>query len=725
MNRQRILACIEHHLREDLAAAGGPRPLVQIVADVAADLGNGKPLASVAPVRPDNRPISVEKIAAFVDGQLADHHVAEVARAILSDPSVLAEVIAAVKSQITPLDSLPALSDTLTERLLCLPAELAANPKSTEAASSSHPAVDRASVPRSIESDRARHQIADASSPHVDDPQSNSPIKLDLSRPINGKSASHPTRRQKVRPQRLLVATAVAASALVAVAWLAFRGEQSPNPPDVAVDPSGINRVPSSYKDDFDDTRGREAAGAPVPATLAERDRNRPSGFLPGELPREGLSTDGGDAIGSGPSRVETIATAEPYPESPVDSPEVDPTFGPTEPSSPSLRPLAVPSLNWKSVSGLLVRRNLPATSATGTSDRRPGWRGVAITSLSGTSSQARQDAIEGGSVALKTLPFSRGEADWEGVGRMVLAADSSVQLQRSSAEAVADVDLQYGSVALLDVADGTLVQLVHNDRVLAKLRWSDSAELVLQRIAGGFQLLIHRGTIDVNGQPHRGQAIVVKADQPPAQTEAPKRLPAWVDRPVDGVAIPRTVLAQFADSDDVARTLQQQIQSLASSARLSVDEQRTLAQLTHWQAALSDTALLRMLNSTTPAVRLAAMQRLVQMPPSDPRYGPTWRAIDRVAANKQRVAQLRRWSEMARRGIRPNRNQLEQMVAGLSAQDVAGRAMADYLLRQFHANGPPFDPAWNAATRQRAINVWRQRLGLPASRATQPNAAN
>ena len=86
---------------------------------------------------------------------------------------------------------------------------------------------------------------------------------------------------------------------------------------------------------------------------------------------------------------------------------------------------------------------------------------------------------------------------------------------------------------------------------------------------------------------------------------------------------------------------------------------------------------------------------------------------------------QTPRIDQMAREGIRPNGAQLDQMLGTLSAQDIAGRAMADYLLRQFYGNGPPFDPTWTGQRQQRAINVWRSRVGRPATRDAAAAAAS
>ena len=72
----------------------------------------------------------------------------------------------------------------------------------------------------------------------------------------------------------------------------------------------------------------------------------------------------------------------------------------------------------------------------------------------------------------------------------------------------------------------------------------------------------------------------------------------------------------------------------------------------------------------------------------------------------------------MLQTGTRPNRSQTELMLVGLSSRDFAGRAISDFLLRQYVRNPPPFDPAWTGMKLQRAVSVYRERAGMPIDRA-------
>ena len=116
MNRQTILTSVDHHLRESFAETGEVRPLGEIVPRVASEIRSGSTLLATAPVRI----IPIERVAAFVDGDLESAEADMICEAVMVDNSVLAEIIAAVRALQTPLDQMPPLSATLSAQLLAM-----------------------------------------------------------------------------------------------------------------------------------------------------------------------------------------------------------------------------------------------------------------------------------------------------------------------------------------------------------------------------------------------------------------------------------------------------------------------------------------------------------------------------------------------------------------------------------------------------------------------------
>ncbi len=163
-----------------------------------------------------------------------------------------------------------------------------------------------------------------------------------------------------------------------------------------------------------------------------------------------------------------------------------------------------------------------------------------------------------------------------------------------------------------------------------------------MHRQASGLQIQVDGGPIEVNDQVVNEESVQVADDRTVETIRAPKRLPRWITRSDETTAAERMILAQIANTDDVASALTQKIKALSASDRLNRDEKLALAKLANWHAAMSGTNLYRLANSRVAALRLAGLQRLAQMPESDPRYQRTWTAIERAVNNQQHFLQIR-----------------------------------------------------------------------------------
>jgi hypothetical protein len=394
-------------------------------------------------------------------------------------------------------------------------------------------------------------------------------------------------------------------------------------------------------------------------------------------------------------------------------------TKPPLDPRVPQIKgPPRWADLRWVEVSGVLARRNELVDEPS--SRRVPTWSRIEEGATSSSSPTASGITRR---IALRTLPFSRARAQLDDGGRLVIAGDTGLGITRSAKEAIAELDLMYGSVALVGIVEGTVLNMRRGDQTIATLRWQTKASAVVNRRSTGLQIHVDRGEIEINETPVNDKSVQVAHDMTVESIPTPKRLPRWVTRGDESSGVERMILAQIADTDDLMASLNQKIVALASSPNLSRDEARALAKLASWQAAMAGPNLIRLAGSRVPALRLAAMQRLTQLSEADPRYLRTWNTIRRSVNNPQRSDQIREWFRLLRTRSQPNAAQLEQMLGGLSSQSLAGRAISDFVLRQYVRNPPPFDPAWTGQTLQRAINVYRQRAGMPVDRL-RPNAA-
>ena len=438
-----------------------------------------------------------------------------------------------------------------------------------------------------------------------------------------------------------------------------------------------------------------------------KQDPEKPEIVQNGQRP-ETMSPTGTDAVDDSDVRIvdssnepgaspESISPmVEPVPDpSPTVVQQAPPRLKPSPGPLPERSPVPEPSrlvkvtplsgLRWSKVTGILARKNeAAATSAS----QIAIWESI--------NADASPMENIGRHLVLQTLPQSRAEAVLQSGGRLVLAADSSMEVFHGDAMASADVRLEYGDAALIDLPQGIVIRLIKARQVIATLRWQSKASVVLQHATSGLEVHVKGGTIDLNDQPQNESSVAIARDQSIQSIPQPKRLPTWVDRPVETIIVKQPFLAQLGESRNVMGTLSEQIRTLSQNQRASEGDTRTMATLATWQAALAGENVFRMVGSRLPVVRLAALNRLAMIPGWDPRHRRIWAAVDNTMRDKQRAARFRRLIFLAQQNGAPSPAQISTMLDDLTAPDIASRALSDYLLRRFNANAkqlPIYDP--------------------------------
>lgn len=702
MNRNTILAVIDRQLRDSFAETGDVRPLGEIVFRVASEIrpktevGNHQAIV-----------IPIEKVASFVDGHLDPFESQMICDAVMVDNSVLAELIAAVRARETSAEQLPPISSSLSARLNAMQSMIPGR-------------QDGARV------DANRESSQSPSDPPVIAPQTFGQPEIAVYRSVEPVNAG---RRQGAGFLPIAAGLlAIAATIVVAVVLFARnRDRQSFDRPLVAgtrgsasepilppewnpgpaIDPS--SQVPNDATEAIVENKPAE----PPTRTDPRVDASEPDRDV--EMTSPPVTAVAKD---DAPTRDAYEGTPEsrpiPQPERGELSQQDPPTLmAPPESNGPIMR---LADFKWTEISGLLTQRNTAPTKI-GSQPGSVAWKAVHPGSLSSASSN---DASTEGGVFIRTLPFSRAEAEFATGGRIVVSGDTGFSIDRHVADASAQFNLLHGSVAMMDIDPGTSVKLTVALQPIAMLRWQGQASAVVHCQADGVQIQVEGGPIEINDRVIREESVRVAESQAVETIRAPKRLPRWVSRPDETSVAERMILAQISNSDDVATALNKSIRSLASADRLSREQELALAKLANWHAAMAGTNLYRLASSRIPAMRLAGLQRMAQMPESDPRYQRTWKAIERAVNNQRRFFQIRTWFQMLRNGNRPNKAQTEMLIAGLSSRDFAGRTISDFILRQYVLNPPAFDPTWNGQVLQRAVNRYRDRAGLPM----RPNGA-
>ncbi len=603
--------------------------------------------------------IPIESVAAFVDGNLSNEESEAICQAVMVDNSVLAELVAAVRAMGQPAAELEPLPEVLRNQLIAM----------------------QASLPVETATAEVLEELPIA--------QEAPPPTIRTEPVVRRSSARKPGRFYKSALAILSLAAALAAIIFVATRNDKQAAEQAEI---VQNEPRRPEPVAPLVPDAVNDSGDRLVDSADPPGTS-------PEPVMPSIQPVPGPDPS--------PAVVQQVPPVK------NDPPSIRPQI--PEPrqiadSTSNATPLS--GLRWTKVTGILTQRNDVATS----SDTRVAmWQSVG-------SGASPPTASIGQPVVLRTLPLSRAEATLQSGGRIVLAADSGIEVSKGDTTASADVGLQYGDAALIDLPKGTVIRLIKAGHALATLRWQSKASAVLQHSAGGLDVHVNKGTIDINDQPQQDSSVTIARDLSIQSIPAPKRLPVWVDRPVETINVKQTFLAQIGESRNVMGTLNQQIRTLAQNPRASDGDLHTLATLATWQAALAGDHVFRMVGSPLPVVRMAAMNRVVMIPRWDPRHRRLWTAIENAVRNKQRATRFRRLIFLAQQNGTPSQAQINTMLEDLTAPDVASRAMSDYLLRRFHAKAkqlPNYDPTATGQAQLQAANLWRRYLGRPAN-ATQ-----
>ena len=331
----------------------------------------------------------------------------------------------------------------------------------------------------------------------------------------------------------------------------------------------------------------------------------------------------------------------------PPKAPTIEPVVPSLDPNPPSVvRAHELSGLRWTKITGVLTRQNELTPNS---QSRVKSWESVHA------GSEAIVDAT-GGQFVLRTLPLSRAEATLESGGRIVLASDSGMEVTPGDAATSANIELQHGDLALIDLPEGTLIRLVRVGHPHAVLQWQSKASAVLQYAADGLQVHVRHGTINVNQQPQQNSSVVIGQDRSVQTIDQPQRLPTWVDRPVATIQVKQTFLAQISESRNVMGTINQQVRNIAVSDRITDADLRSMSILASWQAALADEQVFRLVGHPVPVIRLAALNRIAAMPRWDPRYNRTWTSIERVVRDKQRVQRFKRLCMLSQQRAVPAR---------------------------------------------------------------------
>jgi hypothetical protein len=660
MERDIILETIHRHLRQTRDASP-PVTLSDLVGRIARELRQEKPDAgTVVSIIP------IEQVAAFVDGDLDHDRVEAVNRSVLVDNSVLAELVAAVRVMQTPMESLPAVAETLTERLLA-----------------THPveAVSNRDIARMIadpvsESRRMRWRVGVPVLVACAALAWFAITRPDLDEPVRDNDAD-------VAMQSTLMASGDVKDASNVdggnVDGGDVIGDDAMDPADkepmVAPETNASNAIADATnavavaRADLGDS----AVGASTPSTQPSAEP------MPVSL-AESLAESAPDSMSK--SAAETAETSVNETETKVIQ-EVTTAMPTSEPDRSTSANGVVPpqwkSLNIDRINGVLAAM-LPRDETDRANDM-PKYRRVSQGETVSLDKATRLRSLAMGDAAIRI----------DAGGTMLIPANTLVAVAGGGERTSLLLDVVEGAVAIEGVAKDSVIGLRHGATPLGMLVMGDPSRAVLYAVAGGVELRLQNVELFVDDQRIAGDGLRLTASGASKVPSPPSPSPNWLSTPTTPVDKVPSISSN--DDVDLAESLGVQIKRLAGSSRMNDSQAAELSKLVQMRVSLAGERLFDLAAEQLEIVRRTAVESIALLPRNDPRYQPVWESIEDQINNPNQRGQIDVWMQLIRTGGQPTDDQLAAMVQGLGSNSPNVRGLSDVMLRRYVADPPPLNP--------------------------------
>ncbi|MEM7478314.1 MAG: hypothetical protein AAF483_25300 [Planctomycetota bacterium] len=709
MNQEFVLQIVQQELEADLAVMGRASPIGVIVPRVARLLREENQTLEFKGVVP------MAIVAAFIDGTLDAEGNALVCRAIESDNSVLAEIIAGVRANLEAGDAREPVAPISAEG--GLPTSLA----------------DRLNG-------MVREQFPSTNGPLVQAavlPSSEAPAENLVQLPSSPKEESRGLASSNRKVWFTVVGLgAMAAMLLIALIGIQLLGGSDPGENLVDNESSNSNAVDSD----------RQLA-------TQEDERNGPGKVVPDQQP-------GVELLANDPEQEDHDDSSPEMPRPDIDKSlddikqpgsnsnlaEAD-TGSPTNliPTTDQNRPAEENSLlaqfEWDKIYGLLTQRVVtqrtaavqnPAVSSS--SDESILWQRVQESQPIFSAPQfASMKTNE--SLALRTLPYSKAEANLSkahktarGIAadiapnektRLVLAPDSGIRIHKvARSNSATQVSLEFGSLALMNVPDGSRLHLRGTGTTGAILQMEDLTSVLVDYAPEGLRVQVRSGRVRLRGQDFEAESFALSSNGRLVKVEHARTLPRWVNGTRD--LLPSKVMDMIGEKEDVLRAISEKLRDGKITAR----DQANYLKLAQLQVSLLGNQFPRLAGSKNPVQRYAAWQRLRTVPSWDPRYRRMWDTFENTLPTRQITATFQQAAQRLRNQKELPVNLVDNLLKGMESQNPTLSNLAYLFLLDKYKQGPNYDPYWTAPNKLRAANLWRSKLGRPAAQQQRPMGA-
>lgn len=389
-------------------------------------------------------------------------------------------------------------------------------------------------------------------------------------------------------------------------------------------------------------------------------------------------------------------------PESVVEAPS-DPA-GVSTPHNSATEPMAPDSVEprtgaserpaeiaWTDISGLLLSHDRS----------RQQWRGIhALSHL---------PAAPGEPQHLMTLPKSWAAGDISGGARLILDEDTRASYELLIGDSLrAVIDVARGRTAIEQLQIGDVLVVQHGDRGWPVRIDQKDTSVVLRVSEAGLELHVLTGEVAISRTTIRdGSGVHLRPEGLEVQRAA-VRTTTWRHRPQDAFPLQRELVQRLLESADVLATLDgwddRRTQPFVRRLALAIDP---VDRIPGYAAAADE------------ADRIAAIEWLVHVPPSDERVTAAWTRLEQGPLRQTNLI-VRPWFALAGQPRSATVRDLQQLVAGLNPQQpVFVRQSAIYFLRQItgrplreYSAGQPTRAGISAVSQQVRQFQTRRRAG-------------
>ncbi len=407
----------------------------------------------------------------------------------------------------------------------------------------------------------------------------------------------------------------------------------------------------------------------------------------------------------------------------------------------PMLNQLPKSAVEWTEITGILAEAKNAESQATWHSVALPRTASPRTTPLEldqPSDIEQQASAIDRLPTKWLTLPSSYARGKLAGGSEIVVDQDSSFQAQVNSRQELS-IGLSFGSVVLFDLDSETLLKLIDDDTTsdIGLQIASELATLGLRRQSTQLELQIFDGVVLFQGEELPNNTLLrIDALQTitPIPVATPPALPKWAIEFPAKSTIPRAVLASLGSSENLAKSLDEEIVRLGFKLnpknQLSLNSFQDLCRmrvglaredfsvvLTHalWPVRLMAFEQLQVDNTHAAAsrTRREMVRRLVahlQSTAPAAANGRTTAATNnnRMADTTAPVEQVLAWMRMTQGGA-PSRQDVAEWLKMLVDNDPLVAAFGDSMLRRKFAGGPLFDPQMPVSARTIVQKAWRQ----------------